>query len=344
VLVLALELWWMFLPGEKNLSKRLAYFVPVAWLLFQLEYSETLNWAMAGLQNLWVLVFAIGAIQCLLRPSRKAYAGALVLLVLAISASGNGFLLAPVGLVILAMRRFWMRLTGWLAVCGLCVAAYAYRYDTMSSQSPVSGSIFSTLQHLRPDYVIVFIGNVGAIGGMVAVCLPLGVLLLTVLGWLMKRGYARRNPAVCYTVLFLMATAVGVAGLRSDFGLVQSLSSRYTIYGALLAILAWTALTEEFLQYRNEPMVRNNAYVAMAAAAIIFGLVADQVGYIYLVQREQYAVRGLAAFERTEASKSPQGPVLPFPDENEVLLSFRQKARGILGESVRLGIYQLADY
>ncbi len=57
VLVLALLLWSMFLPDEKDLARRLAYFVPVAWLLFQLEYCETLNWAMAAMQNLWVLVF-----------------------------------------------------------------------------------------------------------------------------------------------------------------------------------------------------------------------------------------------------------------------------------------------
>lgn len=196
VLVLALELWWMFLPGEKDISKRLAYFVPVAWLLFQLEYSETLNWAMAGLQNLWVLVFAMGAIQCLLRPSRKAYAGALVLLVLAIAASGNGFLLIPVGMAILAirrsMRKYWVRLAGWLAVSGLCVSAYAYHYDGMSSQSPASRSIFSTLLHWRPDYVLAFIGNVGAFGGiaesLTKVCLLLGVLLLAVFGWVMDGG------------------------------------------------------------------------------------------------------------------------------------------------------------
>jgi hypothetical protein len=344
VLVLALELWWMFLPGEKDLAKRLAYFVPVAWLLFQLEYFETLNWAMASLQNLWVLVFAIGAIQCLLRPSRKAYTGALVLLVLAGSASGNGLLLVPLGLLMLAVRRHWARAGGWLVVSGACVAAYAYHYDTMSSQSPVSGSVFSTLLHWRPDYVIAFIGNVGAIGGIahsqVNVCLALGVLLLAVLGWVIVRGYARRNPAVCCTALLLLATAMGVAGMRSDFGLAQSLSSRYAIYGALFAILTWTAVTEEFLQHRAEPLLENNSYLAMAGAAIIFGLAMDLVGYHNLAQREQYASRGLAAFERTASSPAPEGPVLPVPAESADLHSLRERARSILEESLRLGVYQ----
>ena len=134
VLVLAFILWSMFLPGHKDLARRLALFVPVAWLLFQLVYWETLNWALAPLQNLWVIVFSLGAILCLLRPTRKAYIGGLVLYALAISASGNGFLLLPVGLLIMVTRRQLARAGGLLAVSVVCIAAYAYHYNFGQSQ------------------------------------------------------------------------------------------------------------------------------------------------------------------------------------------------------------------
>jgi hypothetical protein len=49
--------------------------------------------------------------------------------------------------------------------------------------------------------------------------------------------------------LFLLLSAVGVAGLRSDIGLKQSLDSRYAIYSALLVIFAWFAVVEKFLQH-----------------------------------------------------------------------------------------------
>jgi hypothetical protein len=62
VLLLAILLWKMFLPNREDFAYRMAFFVPVSWLLFQLQYVETLNWAMPSLANLPVLVFSLGAI------------------------------------------------------------------------------------------------------------------------------------------------------------------------------------------------------------------------------------------------------------------------------------------
>jgi hypothetical protein len=219
VLVLALILWSMFLPGHKDLARRLALFVPVAWLLFQMVYWETLNTALGTLQNLWVIVFSLGAIRCLLLDQRKAYYGALVLYALAIAASGNGFFVLPVGLVILAKRRQLARAGGLLAASLVCIAAYAYHYNFRSSQVQPGGSVFSELRHWRPDFMIAFLGNAGVMASHpvivalrrllpgisiplessagtfvsepaihVATCLALGTSLLALFGWLMWRG------------------------------------------------------------------------------------------------------------------------------------------------------------
>lgn len=344
VLVLAFLLWSMFLPEERDLARRLAFFVPVAWLLFQLGYCDTLNWAMASLQNIWTIVFSLAAIQCVLRPARRAYAGALILYMLAISASGNGFLLLPAGLIVLISRRQWWRCMGWLAVTGVSAAAYAYRYNVMSSQSNPHLSVFSTLLHLRPDYVVVFLGNAGAVMGATStsiwICMTLGAVLLLIFCWLAWRGYALRNPAIACSVLFILLTAIGVAGMRSDFGLIQSLSSRYAIYGALLAIFAWAALAEEFLQNRSEPSFGDGVGVAMVVTTIAFGLFMDELGYRHLAQREQNMVKAMTEYERTETSPSPVSPVPIYPPETEGTISLRRRALIILGESVRLGVYE----
>jgi hypothetical protein len=65
VLLLAILLWVMFLPGHKNLAHRTAFFIPVSYLLFELGYAETLNWAMPSLVNLPVLVFSLGTLYLL---------------------------------------------------------------------------------------------------------------------------------------------------------------------------------------------------------------------------------------------------------------------------------------
>ncbi|MGB7265374.1 MAG: hypothetical protein WBC92_07660 [Terracidiphilus sp.] len=345
VLVLAFLLWSIFLPNEKDLARRLALFVPVAWLLFQLEYWETLNYAMAALQNLWVIVFWLGAILCLQRTTRKAYAGALILYALAIGASGEGFVLLPVGLLILAMQRQFLRVVGWLAVSAVCIAAYAYHYNPMSSQARPHSSVFATLLYMRPDYAVVFAGNAGAItpglAASVEICLALGTVIVLLFGWLAWRGYIRRNPLVSYCVLFLLLTAVGVAGMRSDLGLTQGLSSRYTIYGALMLIFAWTAVVEEFLQRRGRPLLSDNWYLALAMLAIAFSLCTDEIGYLRLAGRERADVKAMAAFEHPATPDSTEGPE-PSSAHEDVMVGIRSRATLI--DSIRLGVYEPPKY
>ena len=344
VLLLAFILWSMFLPGERDLAKRLAYFVPVAWLLFQLQYYETLNCALAALQNLWVIVFSLAAIYCVLRPGWKAFAGSMVFFALAIAASGNGFMLLPVGLLTLASRGQFVRAAGWLAVSSGCGAAYAYRYNLMSSQSLPGRSVLIALLHLRPFYAISFLGNAGAIvegsSLTLAICLMLGTVLLLLFGWMTKQGYYRRNPAVSSGVLFLLITAVGVAGLRSDLGLEQSLDSRYTIYGALLLIFAWMAVAEELVQHRNERVLDNAPYLAMAVAAIVFSLCVDEVGVLALYRERGELVAGMTAFEHPSTPQTNEGPVLEDGDDSAEWKIFRERVRADLNESIRLGVYE----
>jgi hypothetical protein len=110
VLLLAILLWKMFLPGYKDITAKLILFLPVSWLIFQLQYVETLNWAMPSLQHLPSLVFSLSAIYFLMRKTRRAYYCTVPCLVLAIAASGNGLLLVPIGAVILAWRGQYKRL------------------------------------------------------------------------------------------------------------------------------------------------------------------------------------------------------------------------------------------
>src|SRR6185437_2047779 len=62
VALLALLLWKIFLPAHKNLTTRLVLFIPVSWLLFQLQYWGTVNSPFAGLQNLPIILFSFSAI------------------------------------------------------------------------------------------------------------------------------------------------------------------------------------------------------------------------------------------------------------------------------------------
>ena len=255
VVALAIVFWKMFLPREKDLATRLTLFIPVSWLLFQVQYWQTLDWATGALQNLPVLVFSLGGIYVLLRADRRSFIGAVVCLILAIASSGNGLLLVPIGLVILLRRRIFMRAAVWFVVSAGCMAAYFHNY------SRIGGSGYSILSiplHLRPVYIFSFIG--GAMGyPFAAAALVLGIVLCVFsLRWLAWKGYFRSNPLAGYCIIFLLLTEVGVAGIRSSSVGAAAVTSRYTIYSVLFLILAWLAVVEEVLE--KQPAWRNRDF------------------------------------------------------------------------------------
>jgi hypothetical protein len=352
VLLLAILLWKMFLPDHKNLARRMAFFVPVSYLIFQLGYAATLNWAMPSLQNLPVLVFSLGTIYFLVRGTQWTFCGALLGLILAVAASGNGLLVIPIGVVILALSRRYTRMLIWLVISVGCVAAYAYRYNLMSSQSRIHHSILETVIRPRPLYVIAFIGNALAFPPLLGRYHPLEVLASLLLGILLcaffvalaRRGYARRNPTVCYCVLFLLLTAVGVAGLRSDLGIGQSLDSRYVIYSALLMTFAWFAIVEEILQHQNVPLSRNHIFLVAVAGTVLFCLCMDYWGWFYLEGRNRAIVFGMAAYEHSLSSGTSVGPILPYPGQGVRADELERHAPVILRQSIKLGIYRPPEF
>ncbi|HET7105132.1 MAG TPA: hypothetical protein VFI20_13680, partial [Terracidiphilus sp.] len=163
VVLLAILLWKMFLPGHKDLARRMTLFAPAAWLLFQLQYWEALNFATPGLQHLAVLPFAFGAIYFLTRPERWTYYAALAVLVLAVASDGNGLMVMPVGLLILLVSRRAGRIPGWLAVSAGCIALYAYHYTTLPAPAGTSSSLVSIIFELKIPFVLGLIGSAASL-------------------------------------------------------------------------------------------------------------------------------------------------------------------------------------
>jgi hypothetical protein len=156
----------------------------------------------------------------------------------------------------------------------------------------------------------------------------------------LRRGYARRNPTVSYCVLFLLLTAIGVAGIRSELGISQSLESRYVMYSALLLILAWFSVVEEVLQHQNPPLRRNRIFLVTVVGAVLFCLVMDVWGWLYLEERNRRIVFGMATYEHSVSKGSRVGPILPFPGQGARSEELERRAPLILRESIKLGIYK----
>jgi hypothetical protein len=338
ILLLGIVLWKMFLPGTPP-ERRLALFLPVSLLLFQYQYVETLNWPIAGLVNLPVVLFAIGCFYLLDRGTQARFAAAAALMVLGIAASANGFLIAIVGALLLLLRRLYIRLGGWIAITAVCAWLYAFHYRSLNVPGQSHG-LTHALLHPHPIFVLGFLGAAGRYpfydGAVV-----LGVALLVFYGWMIRRGYLRRQPIVGYCLLFVSLTSVGVAGIRGDFGLVQSMSSRYRIYSDLLLIFAWFALVAEFRLAEAELLRRNRIFVTALTLCALFWVAMDAVGGRNLYRRDEFLEEGMRRFERSHGTLSPvyslDGRMTGYP-------GFDEHARQILIQAEQAGTYEPRPY
>jgi len=342
ILLLGILLWQMLLPRHQGLATRMAFFVPVSWLLFQLQYAQTLNFATAGIQNLAVLVFSLAAIYFLHCANRRAFLAAVACLVLAISASGNGLLLVPIGLMILVLNRRYRGVAVWAAVSAICIAAYLYGYDSHLWLARSPAPVPALAQLLRPIYTIGFIGSAGAYP-IRAGSFVLGVAVCVFYFYMVKRGYFHRNPAIGYSVLFLFLSAVLATGFRSNFGIGSSTASRYTIYSTLLLIFGWLIIVEEWLITKTQSALRNRILVIATAGAILFSVAMDVWGFRYLRNRNRNLVTGMRLYQHSASRLSTVGPSFPAPRSKEEQ-AYNLWTRDLLSESSKLGIYRLPPY
>jgi hypothetical protein len=339
ILFLGIVLWKMFLP-DVDLERRLALFLPVPFILFQYQYVETLNWPLPGVQNLPILTCAIGSFYLLGRKTQSAFAGSLGLMVLGIASSGNGFLIALVGMLMLLIGRMYARLAAWSLTAALCASAYAYHYNKMATQSVKRQSLGTALMHPQFTYVLGFLGSAGRFP-VQAGAIVLGFALCVFFGWMIWRGYLRQDPVVGYCLFFILLTAIGVSGLRADLGLIQSLSSRYRMYSDLLLIFAWFALVKMNRLAEIPSLRRSRVFVSIATVSVLFCLLWDAIGVRNLRSRNQRLEHGITLFER---SGGLQPPVYSQDGQVQSYVGFDEHAREILLESEKAKTYEPPPY
>ncbi len=136
-------LWKTYEEGAGDLNRRLLEFLPISLLFFSLSYWENLNYSMTGLVNTPVILFSLLAIYLLagkdspatgVRLSFACLAGALAALT-----SANGFLLGPVGLLILLPRRAYARSLAWSASFIVPLITYLYHYTHYTPPTFIAG-------------------------------------------------------------------------------------------------------------------------------------------------------------------------------------------------------------
>ncbi len=321
---------WRTYQTDGPLAERLIAFFPISVLFFSLTYWESLNWAMAGLQNLPVIVFSLLAIY-LLNPKRGHWPNPALLFlsclsaVLATFSSANGFLLGPIGLLILLRRRAYADCVIWCLSFTLPLAAYLYHYTPYSPSVQMlhkSSAVLKLIYH--------FFNFLGCAIPVKWAAALLGVVILTVILLAVRSRFDRINPVAFYFNLWILATALLAAWLRG------SSSSRYSMYSILLLIFCYSFLGH-YLPGRSTAFNKRNFYLTSVLLAVGLCFWGDISAYKHLGARRRMVLSGLDQYRSNPNVNSPMiDPVArkAFPGEDEF-------EKGALTRAIQQNIYAL---
>lgn len=295
VLGTGLFLWLGFLP-RKTPSARIALFVPVACLLFQLNYTETLDWAMCSLQGVACVFFAVASFSCVTRKTPRMFALACLFQFLAALSSANGLLVVLPG-VLYVFKNRW-RLLAWLSVfaCALCV--YLYRYQPFLNQPKHDVAL--------PGICLAAVSFFGAAAeNMHRKPIPyasfaLGCVLLMSLAWALAHRMGQTCPMVTCIAVWCVVTVLPVCVFRVEPTLTAELSGRYKIYSDLLLICAYTFYAG-FLRLEERPRM----LLAVVAGCMLFSAASDVLGWRFLVRRDAALVGGMRRYRADPQRNSP---------------------------------------
>ena len=205
------------------------------------------------------------------------------------------------------------------------------------STIPIPCRSFDSFIHPPPfGRVLAFL--LGCFGGTISVD-PAASLVFV---YAVVDKFYLRNPAMFYSICFILITALAVSGLRSDFGVSQSLVSRYRIYSNLMLVFVYLYVAGRMqwqLRLRHTQLA---AAGVIACVAIGFNVVSSYAGFKLLRIRTDLTNEGLRRWEHGEQSITTDPGAL---DEDPVIR--RQRFNGnyepqdrLLHEAISLHIYE----
>lgn len=337
VLGMAWVLWANLNAGTQALRDRLLLFAPVAYLLFQLNYVENLDWAMCSLQTLPVLWGALLSMHFLPRAGGRSLALACFWGWFASLSSANGFLLAPIGACLLIVTRRFRDLVVWCATFGFALVLYLYRYEHFIAPDAVMATGFGR----KLIFWLQFLGGAAENMHHVPVrngSVLLGLVILIIFTTVCIQRLYRDQPFFFCVAIWCFLSAAVVTDVRISQGLDLSLTERYKIYSDLLLVCCYS-FALRFLRPTLATASKRKLYRVVCVAAVLFALGSDIFGYRYLVKRQRRVALGLDQFAADPARNSPEISLNgePFAGTEP------EFARAVLVEAVRLRVYALPD-
>lgn len=232
----------------------LAYFVPIPFILFQLQLWENTFWGMAAMQNFGVVFFILTLIYLISSEKRSHFYIALFVAFLATYTSGNGITIFPVCIVLLVLQRRFKDVFIFSSVSIILVFLYFYQYKFPENNPSMDGiginkiasgffmflgSVFDLIPNAsQSQKITIGLGFILFVSGsIIAIYLIFNSKLFK-----KQRNLNHTELFILGTIMFLIGTAIVVTYTRISYGESSLLTSRYKIYSILLLITIYLAI------------------------------------------------------------------------------------------------------
>ena len=224
------------------------FFVPVPFILFQLQLWENTFWGMAAVQNFGIILFIYGLIYLISSEKKTHFYLALLFAFFATYTSGNGITVFPICIVLLLLQRRFKETFIFGIISILLIFVYFYHYQMPPSNPPMIGIrlgkiIFGFCSFLGSAFDLIP-NSSGRIkltivaGGVLFLISAIITIYLIFSSKLLKKNRFLNQTElfVLGSLMFLIGTAILVTFTRISFGDIGLLTSRYKIYAILLLI------------------------------------------------------------------------------------------------------------
>jgi hypothetical protein len=271
------------------------YFLPVPFLLFQLQYHLVFLWAICSLQHQCV-VFFVSLSMFLL--SRNKFSGAVLAAICATYAMSNGIFVWPAGVVVLLLNFRYKQLAFWCLAAVLAVGFYFYGLSAQGNESSIA--FFIKYPHLSvlgffaflgglfdffPEKTIVIRSALPVLMGFLVMIWIVIWLWRQVTPWLSQtfswpKKIADNNSNAGKEVkafqifllgilTFLLVNALIIGLLRPRFGFFVMIVSNYKMYPALFLIIAYLS----FLASTSRKSLQHRVFqFSLAIGILIWGI------------------------------------------------------------------------
>jgi hypothetical protein len=300
-------------------------FLPLLCILFTPQSWENMTWAMASLQNFYVLLFAALAITCWQWTTLRWQLVAVVWATFATYTSGNGILVFVVFFLWQLVRcyekipRSRLTLLFLTAFTGGLLWCYFTGYRPPTGHPSIREQLLNPVRLIRFYGVLcgAFLGDLGRPIAFLAGMFQVSCFLL--LAW---RRYDRRNPLVFYLLMFCLGSMFAASLSRAGFGVPQALASRYRILPLLTLALNYFALYELWPHRCQQRRV----FATLLIVTMVFQISFSVKAHIRLRLHHDRLVSELATWRET-------GRGLSYPDP--------QTADEQLTKAIERGVYRV---